>query len=65
MLEQTQRISFRNSSVLCKVEPELDLHTGSDQKVPAPAPKHCRRRYRGVGDGCNTYLPKMGLGDGG
>ena len=29
MLEQTKRIS----SVKCKVEP--DLHTGSDQKVPA------------------------------
>ena len=38
MLEQTKRISFRISSVLSKVEPEPDLHTGSgsDQKVPAP-----------------------------
>ena len=34
MLEQTKRILFRISSVICKVEP--DLHTGSDQKVPAP-----------------------------
>ena len=41
MLEQTERISFRMSSVLSKVEPEPDLHTGSDQKVPAPAPQHC------------------------
>ena len=40
MLELTKRISFRISSVLSKVEPEPDLHTGygSDQKVPAPAP---------------------------
>ena len=35
MLEQTKRISFRISSFLNKVEP--DLQTGSDQKVPAPA----------------------------
>ena len=45
MLKRTERISFRISSVLSKVEPELeqepDLHTGSDQKVPAPAPQHC------------------------
>ena len=42
MLEQTKRISFRISSVLSKVEPEPDLHTGSgsNQKVPAPAPQH-------------------------
>ena len=37
MLKQTKKISFRISSVLSKVEP--DLHTGSgfgsDQKVPA------------------------------
>ena len=36
MLKQTKRISFRISSILSKVEPEPDLHTGSDQKVPAP-----------------------------
>ena len=32
------RISFRISSVLSKVEPEPDLHTGSgsDENVPAP-----------------------------
>ena len=36
MLKRTERISFRISSVLSKVEPEPDLHTGSDQKVPAP-----------------------------
>ena len=43
MLEQTKRISFRISSVLSKVEPEPDLHTGSgsNQKVPAPSPQHC------------------------
>ena len=29
MLEQTKRISLRISSVLSKVEPEPDLHTGS------------------------------------
>ena len=29
MLEQKKRILFRISSVLCKVEPEPDLHTGS------------------------------------
>ena len=37
MLEQTERILLRVSSVLSKVEP--DLHTGSDQKVPDPAPQ--------------------------
>ena len=33
---------MRISSVLSKVEPEPDFHTGSgsDQKVPAPAPQH-------------------------
>ena len=40
MLERTKRISFRISFVSSKVEPEPDLHTGSDsgsdQKVPAP-----------------------------
>ena len=38
MLTQTKRISFRISSVLSKVEPETDLHTGSgsDKRVPAP-----------------------------
>ena len=40
MLEQTKRISFRISYVLSKVEPsqelEPDLHTGSNQEVPAP-----------------------------
>ena len=51
MLEKTKRISFRISFVLSKVEPEPGagpLHrlrlrpksTGSDQKVPAPAPQH-------------------------
>ena len=34
MLERTEKISLRISSVLPKVEPELDLHTGSDQKYP-------------------------------
>ena len=29
MLEQKKRILFRISSVLCKVEPEPDLHSGS------------------------------------
>ena len=43
MLKRTERISFRISSVLSKVEPEPDLHTGSDQKVPAPAPQHWSR----------------------
>ena len=39
----SKRISLRNSPVLSKVEPEPDLYTGSgsDQKVPAPAPQHC------------------------
>ena len=43
MLKRMERISLRISSVLSKVEPEPDLHTGSgsDQKVPAPAPQHC------------------------
>ena len=31
MLERTKRISFRISSVLSKVEPEPDLHIGSDR----------------------------------
>ena len=34
MWELTKRISLRTSSVLSKVEPEPDLNTGSDQKVP-------------------------------
>ena len=41
MCERTERISFRNSSVVPKVEP--DLHTGSDQKVPAP--QHCAQLH--------------------
>ena len=32
---------MKTSSVLSKVEPEPDLYTDSDQKVPAPAPQHC------------------------
>ena len=36
MLEHTERISFRISSVLSKVAPEPDPHTGSDQKVLPP-----------------------------
>ena len=40
MWELTKRISLRILSVLSKVEPEPDLYTGSDQKVPAPAPQH-------------------------
>ena len=38
MLERTERISFRISSVLSKVASEPELHTGSgsDHKVPAP-----------------------------
>ena len=32
-------IILRISSVLSMVEP--DLYSGSDQKVPAPAPPHC------------------------
>ena len=35
MWELTKRISLRTSSVFSKVEPEPDLHTGFDQKVPA------------------------------
>ena len=44
MLERTERVSFRISSVLFKMEPEQDLHTGSDQIVPAltgSALQHC------------------------
>ena len=44
MLEPTKRISFRISSVLSKVEPEPDIHTGSDQKVPAPQHWSCLSR---------------------
>ena len=40
MSELTKRISLKISSVLSKVEPEPDLYTGSEQKVPAPAPQH-------------------------
>ena len=36
MLEQTERISFRNSSVLSKVELEPEAGSGSYQKVPVP-----------------------------
>ena len=45
MLKRTERISFRISSVLFNMEPEPepDLHTGSDQKIPAPAPQHWSR----------------------
>ena len=48
MLEQTKGISFRISSVLCKVEPEPVLYSGSgsDQKVPAP-----------ISSGSTTLLP--------
>ena len=47
MWELTKRISLRTLSVLSKVEPEPDLHTGSgfDQKVPAPQ----HRWYGSVG----------------
>ena len=43
MWKLTKRISLRTSSVLPKVEPELDLYAGfsSDQKVPTPAPQRC------------------------
>ena len=40
MWELTKRISLRISSVLSEMEPEPDLYTGSDQKIPAP--QHCR-----------------------
>ena len=42
MKEWTKRISFRISSNLSNMVSEPDLHTGSgsDQKVPAPAPQH-------------------------
>ena len=36
MWDLTKRKSLRTTSVLSKVEPEPDLSTGSDQKVPAP-----------------------------
>ena len=36
MWELTKRILLRISSVLSKVEPEPDLCSGSDKKVPAP-----------------------------
>ena len=39
MFERTDRISFRISSLLSKVKPELDL-------TPAPAPQHCSRYCR-------------------
>ena len=46
MWELTKRMSLRTSSVLSKVEPEPDLLTGSgsDQKVPTPAPQHWTRK---------------------
>ena len=44
MFEQTKRIAFRICSVSSKVKPEPDLHTGSDQKEPTPAPQHCWRQ---------------------
>ena len=40
MWELTKRITLRILSVLSKVEPEPDLYTGSDQKVPAPTKKY-------------------------
>ena len=40
MWELIKRISLRTWSVLSKVEPEPDLYTGSDQKVPAPTKKY-------------------------
>ena len=39
-LEQTEKISFRFSSVLSKVEADLHNGSGSDQKVPAPQDRH-------------------------
>ena len=36
MLEQTERISLRTSTVVSKVEPDLHTGSGSDQNVPAP-----------------------------
>ena len=46
-------MSFKISSVLSKVEPEPNLHTGSgsDQKVPAPTGSGSTTlyRYRSVG----------------
>ena len=35
-----KRVSFSIFSVLSNMESEQDLHTGSDQKVAAPAPQH-------------------------
>ena len=43
MLQQAKRIAFRISSVLSKVEPEPDLHTGSDPKATATAPQYWSR----------------------
>ena len=40
MWEWTKRVSFSIFSVLSNMESEQDLHTGSDQKVAAPAPQH-------------------------
>ena len=39
--ENTGPVSLRTSSVISKVEPDLNTGSGSDQKVPAPAPQHC------------------------
>ena len=64
MLEQTKRISFRISSVLSKVEPEPDLHTGSgsNQKVPAPAPQHCLQYKKAVLAGTKRAIFNYFLG---
>ena len=50
MWELTKRISLWISSVLSSVEPEPDLCTASDQKVPATVPQHCRYRYINSGN---------------
>ena len=58
MWELTKRISLRIFSFLSKVEPEPDLYSCSDQKVPAPAGRLCQlfhymRKY-------NAESPKQG-----
>ena len=74
MLEQTKRISLRISSVLSKVEPEPDLHTGSDsatlinrtvtrEQYRMPFFKHKLGSGTGryyIGTGTGTVFPTAG-----
>ena len=59
MWELTKRISLRISSVLSMVEPEPDLRnsSGSEKKVPVPAPQHCLKHNNSPQNIGDNLLP--------